>query len=154
MNRFLSSATNRVDSKGRVSVPAPFRAIIQARGNGELYGQRALDVPALNVAGPEQLEQWEKRLDAADPFLQETDDLQFLVYGDGAVMKLDGDGRIMMTDFIRAHTGITDEVTFVGHGGYFRMWAPAAFEAWRDEARDRLLKRRQGLAALSPGATE
>lgn len=154
MNRFLSSATNRVDSKGRVSVPAPFRAIIQARGNGELYGQRALDVPALNVAGPEQLEQWEKRLEAADPFLQETDDLQFLVYGDGAVMKLDGDGRIMMTDFIRAHTGITDEVTFVGHGGYFRMWAPAAFEAWRDEARDRLLKRRQGLAALSPGATE
>ena len=154
MNRFLSSATNKVDSKGRVSVPASFRAIIQARGNGELYGQRALDVPALNVAGPEQLEQWEKRLETADPFLQETDDLQFLVYGDGAVMKLDADGRVMMTDFIRAHTGITDEVTFVGHGGYFRMWAPAAFEAWRDEARARLLKRRQGLAALPPGATE
>lgn len=154
MNRFLSSATNRIDAKGRVSVPASFRAILQARGNTELYGQRALDVPALNVAGPEQLERWERKLETSDPFLQETDDMQFLVYGDGAVMKLDADGRIMMTDFIRQHTGIKDEVTFVGHGGYFRMWAPAAFETWRDEARARLLARRQGLAARPEGTTE
>jgi MraZ protein len=151
MSRFLSNATNRIDAKGRVSVPAPFRAILQAKGQSELYAQRALDVPALNVAGPDQLERWEQRLASADPFLQETDDLTFLVYGDGAVMKLDADGRIMMTDFIRQHTGIRDEVTFAGHGGFFRMWEPASFEAWRDEARARLLTRRQGMAAL-PGA--
>ena len=51
MNRFLSNAVNRIDAKGRVSVPAHFRSVLQQRGYGELYAIRELDVPALNVGG-------------------------------------------------------------------------------------------------------
>ena len=53
MDRFLSSAVNRIDAKGRVSVPAPFRAVVQKRGYQDLYALRALDVPALDVGGLE-----------------------------------------------------------------------------------------------------
>ena len=49
MDRFLSSAVNKVDAKGRVSVPAHFRAVVQKRGYSELYGLRCLDRPAMDV---------------------------------------------------------------------------------------------------------
>ena len=32
MSRFLSSATNRIDAKGRVSVPASFRSVLASLG--------------------------------------------------------------------------------------------------------------------------
>ena len=50
MDRFLSNAVNSIDAKGRVSVPAHFRAVLQKRGYQDLYALRALDVPALGSA--------------------------------------------------------------------------------------------------------
>ncbi|TIS64524.1 MAG: transcriptional regulator MraZ, partial [Mesorhizobium sp.] len=35
MDRFLSNAINRIDAKGRVSVPAHFRSVVQKRGYAE-----------------------------------------------------------------------------------------------------------------------
>ena len=51
MDRFLSNAVHRIDAKGRVSVPAHFRAVVARRGYSELYALRALDMPALDVGG-------------------------------------------------------------------------------------------------------
>lgn len=146
MDRFLSNAVNRIDAKGRVSVPASFRAIVQKHGYTELYATRQLDVPALEVGGPDRLKLFEERLAKEDPFLQAADDLAYYYYGDGAFLKLDQDGRITVTDFIREHTGITTEVAFVGKGLVFQMWEPERFRAYGAEVRARLLKRRQAAA--------
>jgi MraZ protein len=146
MNRFLTSATNRIDAKGRVSVPAHFRSVLMARGGPELYAQRALGLAAFNVAEQEQLARWEERLSACDPLDPFAEDLQTHVYADGVLIKMDQDGRIAVTDFIREHTGITDEVTFSGMGSFFRLWTPQSFETFREEARARLVQRRADLA--------
>ena len=94
MNRFLSNAVNRIDAKGRVSVPAHFRSVLQQRGYAELYAIRELDVPALNVGGMDLLDRYEARIAQEDPFLQTAEDMSFFVHGDGAFLKLDQDGRI------------------------------------------------------------
>jgi len=143
MDRFLSSAINRIDSKGRVSVPAHFRSVVQKRGFADLYALRALDVPAMDVGGPDLLDRYEQRIALEDPFLQTADDMSFFVHGDGSFLKLDQDGRITMTDFIREHTGITTEVAFVGRGRFFQMWEPERLRAHGAEVRARLLKLRQ-----------
>src|SRR5690349_17547381 len=109
MDRFLSNAVNRIDAKGRVSVPAHFRAAVQKRGYSELYALRALDMPAMDVGGLDLLDRYEQRIAEEDPFLRTADDMSFFVHGDGAFLKLDQDGRITMSDFIRDHTGITTE---------------------------------------------
>lgn len=142
MDRFLSNAVNRIDSKGRVSVPAHFRAVLAKRNEGELYALRALDIPALDVGGLDLLDRYEARIAQEDPFAQATDDMSFFCHGDGAFLKLDGDGRIMVTDFMRAHTGIETEVAFVGRGQFFQMWEPARFHTYREEARARLSRLR------------
>jgi MraZ protein len=153
MDRFLSSAVNKIDSKGRVSVPASFRAIVQKRGYSDLYAIRQLDVPALDVGGPDLLDGFEQRIAQEDPLLQTADDLAYFYYGDGAFLKLDQDGRITVTDFIREHTGITTDVAFVGKGKVFQIWEPERFRAYGAEVRARLLARRQAASAAS-GRTE
>lgn len=154
MDRFLSSAINRIDAKGRVSIPAHFRSILQMQGQGELYALRALEVPAMDVGGPELLEKYEARIALEDPFLRTAEDMSFYVHGDGAFLKIDQDGRITMTDFIRGHTGITTEAAFVGRGSFFQIWEPGRLETHRAEVRSRLLSLRQGSAPKHAGASE
>jgi MraZ protein len=144
MNRFLSNAVNRIDTKGRVSVPAHFRSVLQQRGYAELYAIRELDVPALNVGGMDLLDRYEARIAQEDPFLQTAEDMSFFVHGDGAFLKLDQDGRITVTDFIRDHTGISTEVAFVGRGNFFQMWEPFRLRDYGAEVRARLSRLRQG----------
>lgn len=143
MDRFLSSAVNRIDAKGRVSVPAHFRSVVLSRGYQELYAIRQLDVPALDVGGLDLLDRYEQRIALEDPFLQTADDLSFFVHGDGAFLKFDQDGRITVTDFIREHTGISTDVAFVGRGSFFQMWEPERLGAYGAEVRARLSKLRQ-----------
>ena len=144
MNRFLSSAVNRIDAKGRVSVPAHFRTVVQQRGYSELYAIRQLDVSALDVGGLDLLDRYEERMKLEDPFLQAADDMSFFVHGDGAFLKLDQDGRITVTEFIREHTGISSEVAFVGRGNFFQMWEPGKLSAYGAEVRTRLSRLRRG----------
>lgn len=154
MDRFLSSAINRIDSKGRVSVPAHFRSVVQKRGYGDLYALRALDVPALDVGGLDLLDRYEERIAVEDTFLQTADDMSFFCHGDGAFLKLDQDGRITVTDFLREHTGIEAEVAFVGRGTFFQMWEPSRLKAHGEAVRARLLKLRQAAAANRNGESE
>lgn len=135
MNRFLSHATNRIDAKGRVSVPAPFRSVLQERQIQELYGFQDFVFPAISIGGPELMERFERQLGGLDGFSQEAHQMSLLVHGGGVFMKLDQEGRLMVTDFIRSFTGITTEVTFVGRADYFQLWQPLAFQDAQAAAR-------------------
>ncbi len=152
MERFLSNALNRIDAKGRVSVPAHFRTVLQKRGAAELYALRALDVPALDVGGLDLLDRYEERIAREDPFLQTADDMSFFVHGDSTFLKLDQDGRIMVTDFMREHTGIVSEVAFVGRGTFFQIWEPERLKAHGASVRERLRRLRQGAGPGGSGS--
>ena len=70
-----------------------------------------------------------------DAFSPEANAMSLLVHGGGVFMKLDQEGRLMVTDFVREFTGITTEVTFVGRADHFQLWQPDAFLAAQAEAR-------------------
>ena len=135
MDRFLSHATNRIDAKGRVSVPATFRAVLASRDIRELYCLQDFIFPAVSCGGPDLLERYERQLTGMDPFSPEANRMSLLVHGGGVFMKLDPEGRLMVTDFIRAFTGITEEVTFVGRADHFQLWQPHAFHEAQVTAR-------------------
>jgi MraZ protein len=135
MMRFLSHAINRIDSKGRVSVPASFRSVLMERNIQELYGFQDFVFPAVSVGGPELLLRYEQQMNALDAFSPEAHQMSLLVHGGGIFMKLDQEGRLMVTDFIRSFTGITTDVAFVGRGEYFQLWRPEAFQDAQAAAR-------------------
>ena len=136
MNRFLSSATNRIDAKGRVSVPAPFRAVLAQRDIQELYCIQDFVFPAISVGGPDLLGRYERQISAEDPFAREGNEMSLLIHGGGVFMRLDAEGRLLVTDFIRGFTGITTEVCFVGRSDHFQLWQPQAFHEAQAAARE------------------
>lgn len=136
LNRFLSNATNRIDAKGRVSVPAAFRSVLAERKIQELYGFQDFVFPAISVGGPELLDRYERQIAAEDPFSPAANQMSLLIHGGGVFMRLDGEGRLMVSDFIRSFTGIANEVTFVGRSDHFQLWQPEAFQALQAQARE------------------
>lgn len=135
MSRFLSNATNRIDAKGRVSVPAVFRSVLAERNIQELYCFQDFVFPAISAGGPDLLDRFERQIAAEDPFSPDANAMSLLIHGGGVFMRLDAEGRLMVTDFIRDFTGITNEVTFVGRADHFQLWQPEAFRATQAQAR-------------------
>ncbi|WP_136656299.1 division/cell wall cluster transcriptional repressor MraZ [Nitratireductor sp. XY-223] len=137
MNRFLSNATNKIDAKGRVSVPAQFRNVLTRLDIQELYAIQDFIYPAVTVGGPDLLDRYERQIDEGDPFSVDANDMSLLIHGGGVFLKLDGEGRLMVSDFIRDYTGISDQVTFVGRSDHFQLWDPVRYEEKRQEALSR-----------------
>ncbi len=135
MGRFLSNVTNRIDAKGRVSVPSAFRSVLAQREIQELYCLQDFAFPAISIGGPDLLDRYERQIASMDAFSPEANAMSLLVHGGGVFMKLDGEGRLMVTDFIRDFTGITAEVTFVGRADHFQLWRPEAFQEAQTAAR-------------------
>lgn len=135
MNSFLSQVTKKVDAKGRVSVPSVFRTVLTRLDIRDLYVFQDFVFPAISIAGPEVLERFERHIDQGDPFSMEANKMSLLIHGGGVFMKLDGEGRLVVSDFIRDFAGITDQVTFVGRGDYFQLWEPSALSRMQDETR-------------------
>jgi MraZ protein len=86
MNRFLSNFTNRLDSKGRVSIPASFRAVLARDGFEGLYVHPALDMPALDAGGNKLLEEIDAFLSTMSPYSDERDQLSTALLGTSEVL--------------------------------------------------------------------
>ena len=159
MDRFVSHHMLRLDAKGRVSVPAPFRTVLARDGFEGLYCHPALDRPALDAGGNALLADIEALIAAFSPYSEEREQFSLALFGTSETLKFDGEGRVVLTDAHKAHAGITDAVIFVGLGHKFRIWEPGRFRAELAEATEKVRAYRQALgsrtAAVKPlGARE
>ncbi len=133
--RFLGRHIKRIDAKGRVSVPAPFRAVLGRDGSDGLFCLRSPTHPAVDAGGAALLAAIETTLARHDPFSVEHTALAAALMGQGDAPALDGEGRIVVPEWMREATGITSEVLFVGLGARFQIWAPERFAVFEGQAR-------------------
>ncbi len=154
MERFVSTFTNKIDAKGRVSVPAPFRAVLERDGYASggaagIYCYPALEAPALDAGGERLAKKIDGLLAGLPDYSDERDELSVALYGDVQVLSLDGDGRISLPESLRAHAGLSSQVTFVGLGDKFQMWSPERFAERRERARQKVHQTRKLFGAGS-----
>lgn len=150
MDRFVSTFTNKIDSKGRVSIPAPFRAVLERDGYaGGIYCYPSLDAPAVDAGGERLAKKIDGLLAGLPDYSNERDELSVALYGDVHVISIDTDGRIVLPEGLRRHAGLRDQVTFVGLGDKFQMWSPDAFEDRRNRAREKVQEHRKLFGAGS-----
>jgi MraZ protein len=128
MDRFVSQFTHRLDAKGRVSIPAPFRGVMARDGFEGLYVHPALDQPALDAGGHALLGTIDGILSRFSPFSEEWELLSVALNGASEVLRMDAEGRIQLSETMKAHAGITDAVAFVGQGHKFQVWEPSRFD--------------------------
>lgn len=149
MDRFVSNFTNRLDAKGRVSIPGPFRAVLARDGFEGLFLHPALEAPALDAGGNALLAEIDGLLSTLPPYSDERDHLATALLGVSQVLKVDPEGRVQLTESLKSRAGITDQVAFVGLGSKFQLWAPDAFQTHLDGARAKLRELRAGLGGSS-----
>jgi MraZ protein len=135
MDRFVSNFTNRLDAKGRVSIPASFRAVLARDGHEGIVVLPSLDSKALDAGGNALLSEIDRLLESFAPYSDERDQISTALLGTSEILKADAEGRIILTESLKAYAGITDSVTFVGHGHKFQIWEPETFRAHLDTAR-------------------
>lgn len=143
MDRFVSNTINRVDKKGRVSIPAGFRTVLG--GQSILHLILSVEHPVAEAGGSDFVDMNMQRLSQMDPFSEEYEMWSFCMIGDADELKIDTEGRIILSDHIREHTGITDAVAFVGRGPFFQLWEPERFRTYREEARSKVRTMRRNL---------
>jgi MraZ protein len=138
MDRFVSNLTLRLDSKGRVSIPASFRSVLARDGFAGLYCYPALDRPAIDAGGNALMREIESLIARYAPFSEEREQLALALYGTSETLKVDGEGRVSLSENLKQHAGITDQVTFIGLGHKFQIWEPGRFQNELAEATDKV----------------
>ena len=141
MALFLSTFINKVDRKGRVSVPATFRAALKGQSFNGVVAFRSYREAAIEACAMDRMEQFSAGLDALDQFSDDQDALASTIFADAHQLALDGDGRVVLPPLLSEHARIADSAAFVGRGATFQIWNPAAFERHQAEARARALAR-------------
>jgi MraZ protein len=154
MDRFVSNYTLRLDAKGRVSIPAPFRAVLARDGFEGLYCYPTLDRPALDAGGKALLTEIDALVARFAPYSEEREQFSTALYGTSETLKLDAEGRVTLTDSLKDHAAIKDTAAFVGLGHKFQIWEPERFRAQLAEATEkvRALKQQLGSQGAAPDA--
>ncbi len=150
-NRFVSTYTMRLDAKGRISIPAGFRAVLAQDGFEGLYCHPALDRPALDAGGNALLSEIETLIERYPPYSEEREQFAAALYGRSETLKPDSEGRIILSENLKTHVGVTDAASFVGLGHKFQIWEPERLKAHLAEANEKIRALKKTLGSSGAG---
>jgi MraZ protein len=139
---------NKIDRKGRVSLPAKLRAEISPDNNREIFVYSSNDLDALGACERSHLESL--RDNAGINPSDDDDSDHYDIIEDAQSINIDSGGRINLPSDLLEHAGITDTVVFVGRGHRFLIMSPDGYAAYRErraEQRRQRKERRNGGAA-------
>ena len=142
MSLFLSSYENRLDTKGRISVPASFRAAIASDKFAGVILYRSFTNNCIEGLSMARLEQLAAATDKMGVFDGALDDLSAMLFADARPLSFDVTGRIVIPADLLVHAGIKDSAVFVGRGNSFQIWNPDAFRRAQGDSLARLRKSR------------
>jgi MraZ protein len=147
MDPFVANFTLRLDSKGRVSIPGPFRSVLTRDGLEGLYCYPALDRPAIDAGGNALMAEIEALIGRYAPFSDQREQFALALYGTSETLKIDGEGRVVLSENLKRHAGITETVAFVGLGNKFQIWEPGRFKSELAEATQKVRALKEGLGS-------
>lgn len=137
MGMFLSTFVNRIDSKGRISVPPSFRTNLQVQDGSRMIVFPSLQNTALDACSLEHMEQLSESLESPELPPEQRELIETVIFGASVELTLDSEGRIILPQSLLAFAGITREAAFVGRRRTFQIWDPAALTAHESALRER-----------------
>lgn len=135
MALFLSTYRNKIDKKGRVSVPAPFRQVLSKQKFSGIIAYGSFINPCIEACGMDRIEALHDRIEALDPFSEERDSFATTILGGSEQLAFDGEGRVMLPAVLLDIAGLEGQAIFVGKGRTFEIWDPERFAEYAERAR-------------------
>ena len=132
---FLSTYENKLDKKGRVSVPASFRSYLSNLGYTGIVCYPSFNHECIEAWPQDRLEKITNSIDSLNPFDEKKDYFATSILSESINLQFDSEGRIQITPKLLKHAKIKNSMLFVGQGKTFQIWEPALFEKFRANAR-------------------
>lgn len=147
MGVFLSTFCNKIDKKGRVSVPSSFRTALGEQSFQGIVVFPSLFLQAIEGMGMDRMERLSHHADTLDMSVEKERNVFNSVFADAQALSFDGEGRIVLSEALCHHAQLTHSVTFVGRGLTFQLWNPELFAAHHKKARALKLEKKNQITA-------
>ena len=142
---FLSNFENKIDKKGRVSVPATFRSHLNSLGYNGFISYPSFNHSALEACSQDRIERLSNTIDSLNPFEEKRDYFATSVLSDSSNLIFDTEGRVQFPKKLLNFAKIKSDILFVGLGKTFQVWSPKNFEKFKSFARKKALQSRSTL---------
>jgi MraZ protein len=139
---FLSTYINKIDKKGRVSVPSSFRALLINESFSGIIAYESIGSDCIEACNIERTKQLSASIDNLDPYSEERDAFATILLGGSIKLSFDNEGRILLPEALIKFAGLKDKACFVGKGQTFEIWDPARYEEHYKKAKELALKNR------------
>ena len=132
---FLSSYENKLDKKGRVSVPASFRSYLSSLGYNGVVSYPSFNNQSIESCSQDRIEKLSNTIDSLNPFEEKRDFFATSILSESISLQFDSEGRISLSSKLLKHAKIKNNMLFVGQGKTFQIWEPSIFEKFKAQAR-------------------
>ena len=146
--RFRGESQHKVDTKGRVSIPASFRRVLEAGDpnwksgdNPELvivYGDQRRNY--LECYTMEAIDEVDAKIDRMPRGSMQRKARQRLFHGQSFPTTVDETGRLVLPAKLRNKIELNGEAFFIAAGDTFQIWKPETYEteeeSWQQELPD------------------
>jgi MraZ protein len=153
MTQFLGTHVGKLDKKGRISVPAAFRAALERIGTEDLVLRPSHRLPCIEAWPTPAFNALAEGLDRLDAFSDQHDDMAAALFADAFPARPDAEGRLVLPEELIRHAGLAEAVAFMGIGKTFQIWEPEAARRRSEEARMRARERGMTLPARAGAAS-
>jgi MraZ protein len=143
MSLLVGKYVNKIDRKGRVSVPKQFRDGLAAQATtfAGVYAFPLFKSPALQICGEAFMRQLTRSIDRLDFFSDDQDDMASIVLESAHALAFDPEGRVTFPRELMDHAQLTSEALFVGRGTACRVWSPELHRKQHGQAFERARSR-------------
>jgi len=132
---FLSTYENKLDKKGRVSVPASFRSYLSSLGYNGVICYPSFNNQSIEACSQDRIEKLSNTIDSLNPFEEKRDFFATSILSESISLQFDSEGRISLSSKLLKHAIIKNNMLFVGQGKTFQIWEPAVFEKFKAQAK-------------------
>ena len=148
MDLFVSQFVNKIDKKGRVSLPSTFRNVLPKKSKNEIILFKSLKFKSIEGCSSERINKIANKIDKLDIFSDDQDDFSTSIFSEIIPTNLDKEGRFLIPENLKSYSNISNEVTFIGQGHYFQIWEPKAAIERQKKSRERLVKEKKTLSSI------
>ena len=154
MELFVSTFTNKIDKKGRVSLPSLFRSALPNNYKNEIILLKSLKNKSIEGLSVIRVKEIASRINNLDFFSEEHDDFTTSIFSEMLPTNLDREGRFLLPEKLKQFAEIKNEVTFIGQGYFFQILNPNNAFDLQNKSRVRLNLNKKTLGKILRGQSE
>jgi len=132
---FLSTYINKIDKKGRVSVPSSFRSLLSGEFAGVIVYE-SISKQCIEACSLDRIKKLSDSIDDLDPYSDERDAFSSVILGGSIKLPFDSEGRVLLPESLIKFAVLDEQACFVGKGNTFEIWNPEKYSKHYESAKE------------------